>query len=227
MSALNVRHPPASGGTLDRICVRGEKDILLLPVRSVLYVRQDNGHSIIQLDQQTLEVRMSLKRLEGALSPFGFFRSHRAFLVNLRRVRRIVPWSRHVHHLLLDDPKETMVPLAKGRRAALRDALLWPWEEVSGVNVYQRTLLMLDACNLSGLGHSFSKEIIPAIWDEVRQAESGTKQFNEHPLAVLWIMKMASLAYPECLCPNCVDVFSRAYIEVKKRSDEGAPCEQR
>jgi len=126
MSTFSARHPPASGGTLDRICVRDEKDILLLPVRSVLYVRQDNGHSVIQLDQQELSVRMSLKRLEGALSPFGFFRSHRAFLVNLRRVRRIVPWSRHVHHLLLDDLKETMVPLAKGRRSALRDVLLWP-----------------------------------------------------------------------------------------------------
>ena len=67
------------------------------------------------------------------------------------------------------------------------------------MTIYQKTLLMLDACNLSGLGHSFSKEIIPAIWDEVRRAEGGTRQFNEHPLAVLWAMKMASLAYSECL----------------------------
>lgn len=126
MSALSVRHPPASGGTLDRICVRDDKDILLLPLRSMLYVRQDGGATLIQLDQQTLKVRMSLKRLEGALSPFGFFRSHRAFLVNLRRVRRIVTWSRHVHNLMLDDPKETLVPLAKGRKSALRDVLLWP-----------------------------------------------------------------------------------------------------
>lgn len=126
MSALSVRHPPASGSTLDRICVRDEKDILLLPVRSMLYVRQDDGETLIQLDQQVIKVRMSLKRLEGALVPFGFFRSHRAFLVNLRRVRRIVTWSRHAYSLLLDDPKETLVPLAKGRKAALRDVLLWP-----------------------------------------------------------------------------------------------------
>ncbi len=44
---------------------------------------------------------------------------------NLRRVRRIV-WSRHVHNLMLDDSKETLVPLTKGRRSALRASLLWP-----------------------------------------------------------------------------------------------------
>jgi len=126
MSTLGARHPPAPGGTLDRICVRNDRDILLLPVRSMLYVRQDGGETLIQLDQQTLKVRMSLNRLEGALVPFGFFRSHRAFLVNLRRVRRIVTWSRHVYNLMLDDPKETLVPLAKGRKSALREVLVWP-----------------------------------------------------------------------------------------------------
>ncbi len=126
MAEVPVRSPPATGTPLDRICIRASEDILLLPVRSILYARQDNGTTTLQLDQQTLVVRMSLRRLEGALSPFGFFRCHRAFLVNLRRVRRIVPWSRHVHHLLLDDPKETMVPLAKARKADLWRALLFP-----------------------------------------------------------------------------------------------------
>ncbi len=126
MAEVPVRSPPETGTVFDRICVRNEDDILLLPVRSILYARQDNGTTTLQLDQQILQARLSLTRLEGALRPFGFFRCHRAFLVNLRRVRRIVQWSRHVHHLLLDDPKETMIPLAKGRKADLWRALLFP-----------------------------------------------------------------------------------------------------
>lgn len=92
------------------------------------------------------------------------------------------------------------------------------------MTIYQKTLLMLDACNLSGLGHSFSKEIIPAIWDEILRAAGGTKQFNEHPLAVLWTMKMASLASRECLCEQCMEAFSAAYKEVKKRARQGVTC---
>jgi hypothetical protein len=94
------------------------------------------------------------------------------------------------------------------------------------LTVYQKTLLMLDACNLSGLGHDFSKEIIPAIWEDVRQNGSGTAEFNRHPLAVLWTMKMASLAYPECLCASCMEAFRRAYEEVKKRAGRREPGEQ-
>lgn len=111
---------------LDRLCVRDDQDVLLIPIRSVLYARCDDGQTTIESDQQSLSVRLTLDRLESVLAPFGFFRSHRAYLVNLRRVRRIVTWSRHVHNLMLDDSKETMVPLAKARRHDLRAALLWP-----------------------------------------------------------------------------------------------------
>jgi len=117
---------PDGLAALDRICLYDGGDVVLVPARSILVARSDHGVTTVDLDGQALPVRCSLDRLEAALRPFGFFRSHRAFLVNLRRVRRIVPWSRHVHHLLLDDPKETMVPLAKARRHDLRAALLWP-----------------------------------------------------------------------------------------------------
>ena len=91
------------------------------------------------------------------------------------------------------------------------------------MNVYEKTLLMLDACNLSGLAHSFSKEILPVIWEEVR-ALGGTEQVNKHPLSVLWTMKMASLAARECLCEQCMEAFGAAYKEVKKRAWQGEAC---
>ena len=124
--ATRARRPSEDIVPLDRICLHDGEDVVLVPARSILVARSDQGVTTVDLDGQALPVRCSLDRLEAALRPFGFFRSHKAFLVNLRRVRRIVPWSRHVSHLLLDDPKETMVPLAKARRHDLRAALLWP-----------------------------------------------------------------------------------------------------
>ncbi|HET8580752.1 MAG TPA: hypothetical protein VFL31_07115 [Nitrospiraceae bacterium] len=95
------------------------------------------------------------------------------------------------------------------------------------MNVYEKTLLMLDACNLSGVAHSFSQEIVPEIWAEIRQGEGGTTQFNEHPLAVVWTMKMASLAYRECLCESCVEAFAKAYTEIKRLVCQGKPLSSR
>ncbi len=82
------------------------------------------------------------------------------------------------------------------------------------MDAYRKTLLMLNACNLSGLAHSFSKEILPVIWEEVRAVEGGTGQVNRHPLSILWTMKMVDLAVGECLCDRCLDAFGKAYRAV-------------
>lgn len=117
--------PPTPPG-IDRLCVREGQDRRLLPLPGVLYLRRDDDVTTVALDQETVRVREALHQLELVLAPHGFFRCHRAYLVNLRRVRRIVPWSRDAQSLLLDDPKETLIPLAKSRIQELRLLLLWP-----------------------------------------------------------------------------------------------------
>jgi hypothetical protein len=66
-----------------------------------------------------------MSKVERLLGRRGFLRTHRAYLVNLGRVRALVPWSRHVHTLVLDDGKETHVPVAKSRLATLRGSVIW------------------------------------------------------------------------------------------------------
>jgi len=117
---------PAASAGVDRLCVRDGQDRRLLPLPQILYLRRDRDITTVALDGEALPVREALRRLEPVLAPHGFFRCHRAYLVNLRRVRRIVPWSRDAQSLLLDDPKETLIPLAKSRIQELRHLVLWP-----------------------------------------------------------------------------------------------------
>ncbi len=60
-----------------------------------------------------------------------------------------------------------------------------------------------DACNLTGVVHSFSK-----ILTELRALEpdKGTDYFNRHPISVLFSSKIASLTYS-----NSSAEFSNAY----------------
>lgn len=55
------------------------------------------------------------------------------------------------------------------------------------------TELAMTACNLSGLSHDFPR-VMEAVWDDVRSRGEGTDAANHHPLAVLWLVKMAELA---------------------------------
>lgn len=65
----------------------------------------------------------------------------------------------------------------------------------------KEAIFVQDACNLSGVAHSFSRAM-----SELRRLHpnEGTDFFNRHPVAVLYASKIASLT-----C--CDDNFSEAY----------------
>lgn len=108
-----------------RIFVPADEHHVAVSPEGIQYVEARDGVSLIHTDAGVRAVRVSLSRLQRLLAPCGFVRTHRAYLVNLYRVRALVPWSRHVHSALLDGGKETHVPVAKSRLAAFRSSVIW------------------------------------------------------------------------------------------------------
>lgn len=64
-------------------------------------------------------VSLSLSRLEQMLVDRGFLRTHKAFLVNLEKVRRVIPLSVRMQTLVLDNGRE--VPLSRHYLPAFRN----------------------------------------------------------------------------------------------------------
>ncbi len=110
---------------IPRIFIPAADHHVALAPDAIQYIEARDGASVLHRDDGAHHLSMSLDRLERLLAPHGFLRTHRAYLVNLRRVRALVPWSRHVHSLLLDGGKETHVPVAKSRLAAFRSSVIW------------------------------------------------------------------------------------------------------
>jgi ABC-2 type transport system ATP-binding protein len=63
---------------------------------------------------------MTMDELEQNLIEFGFFRSHRSYLVNIQRIARIERYTRSSFNLTLSNPEGTTIPLAKGRALQLK-----------------------------------------------------------------------------------------------------------
>ena len=63
----------------------------------------------------------TLAQLESRLDPALFFRAHRSLLVNLDRVKEIVPWFSGSHKLRLTTGTE--VDLSRSRAKELRQLL--------------------------------------------------------------------------------------------------------
>lgn len=57
----------------------------------------------------------------------------------------------------------------------------------------QMALDVQDASNLSGVVHSFSEQVMPALWEEAHKRGEGTAWVNHHPIATLFIDKLVSL----------------------------------
>jgi DNA-binding LytR/AlgR family response regulator len=117
--------PPPRLASIPRIFIPAADHHLALAPDAIRFIEARDGGSLVHGDDGTHRLQATLDRLERLLTPFGFLRTHRAYLVNLHRVRALVPWSRHVHSLLLDGGKETHVPVAKSRLAAFRRSVIW------------------------------------------------------------------------------------------------------
>ena len=62
---------------------------------------------------------------------------------------------------------------------------------------YQDAVYAQDACNLSGIVHTFSR-VMTKIWAEARATgNDNTDWVNMHPIAVLYASKVGSLANSE------------------------------
>ena len=67
--------------------------------------------------------QFTLAELEQRLARSGFFRAHRAYLVNLQHVKEVIPYTRDSFSLRLDDAANTEIPLSKTAAGELKELL--------------------------------------------------------------------------------------------------------
>lgn len=103
-----------------RIPVRMDGKVTLINPVDVLYITVQDGQVILVTDREQFALQYSLTDLENRLSQSGFFRAHRAYLVNLQRVKDIISFTRDSFNLRLDDASETQIPLSKNAANQLK-----------------------------------------------------------------------------------------------------------
>jgi len=106
-----------------RVPARSEDRILLYDPVNILYVASRDGHTYLRTATDEAVTQFTLQELEAALTGRGFFKAHRAYLVNLQHVKAVVPFTRDSFTLLLDDPAETAIPLSKQAEKSLQELL--------------------------------------------------------------------------------------------------------
>ena len=129
---------PAARGDLDRVLqLVGERqdlrEQLALKVgdRFLLVQSDEVVHASVEDDVITVETNSlsgtsnyrTLDELQAHLDPAVFWRVHRSHLVNINKIKEIVPWFSRNFLLRMRDGKGTEIPVSRSQTKRLRDYL--------------------------------------------------------------------------------------------------------
>jgi two-component system, LytTR family, response regulator LytT len=63
----------------------------------------------------------TLEELLDSLDSNLFWRAHRSYLVNINRIKEVVPWFKSSYQLRMDDKKQTEIPVSRAQTKRLRE----------------------------------------------------------------------------------------------------------
>lgn len=113
----------SQGQYLARLAVRAPNCIRVLDVGAVDWISAEKEQTVVHVGNDTYILPRTLAELEMRLDPAKFFRTHRAAIVNLDRVKAIIPWFKGSYKLRLTTGAE--VALSRAQARVLRQILGW------------------------------------------------------------------------------------------------------
>jgi DNA-binding LytR/AlgR family response regulator len=108
---------------LDRIAVRKGSRIFVINVSEINWFGADSGLIFIHTKEEKYVTNYTLEELEGRLNPDMFFRAHRSAIVNLTKIKEIIPWFAGSHKIRLTTGAE--VDLSRSQAKELRKIIKW------------------------------------------------------------------------------------------------------
>jgi two-component system LytT family response regulator/two-component system response regulator LytT len=109
---------------LNRLLVKSGTRNLIVDPNELIYATIDDG--VITLVTTQVEGQSSyrtLEELQSALDSDVFWRAHRSFVVNINRIREVVPWFKSTYQLKMDDKKASEIPVSRLQSRRLREML--------------------------------------------------------------------------------------------------------
>ncbi|HWJ02651.1 MAG TPA: LytTR family DNA-binding domain-containing protein [Verrucomicrobiae bacterium] len=112
---------PALGA--DMIPVEHRGKTILLHEQDIIFAYTDNDYVYVKTHSEKYLTRFTLKEMESRLNPNIFFRSHRCYLVNIRKTKELVPFFNGTYTLIVDDHEKSEVPVSRTQSKKLRELL--------------------------------------------------------------------------------------------------------
>lgn len=107
---------------ISKVLLRSAGRMLLVDQKDVCFASIEDG--IISVAATNIEGQSNCRTLEellDGLDPDLFWRAHRSYVVNINRIKEVVPWFKSSYQLRMDDRKQTNIPVSRAQTKRLRD----------------------------------------------------------------------------------------------------------
>lgn len=109
--------------SFDKIPSKVHDKIVLFHPPEIDYIESIDGQTYLFVHGESFPCNLTLQKLEERLIPFGFFRCHRSYIVNLQKVREVITWSRNSYSLVLENREKSSIPLSKTKMSELKEMM--------------------------------------------------------------------------------------------------------
>ncbi|HLN00901.1 MAG TPA: LytTR family DNA-binding domain-containing protein [Bryobacteraceae bacterium] len=107
-----------------KLLVRSQNRNFIVDAQEMIYATIDSGLiTIVAAHIEGQSNYRTLEDLQANLDRDTFWRVHRSFLVNINRIREVVPWFKSSFQLRMDDKKNTEIPVSRVQTKRLRELL--------------------------------------------------------------------------------------------------------
>lgn len=101
---------------------QNSKTILIRP-EEIIFISTDKDNVLIKTETESYFTRYTLKDLESRLDPKTFFRTHRCYLVNIRKMRELIPYFNGTYTVVVQDKEKSEVPVSRTQARKLKEIL--------------------------------------------------------------------------------------------------------
>ena len=105
-----------------KVLLKANNRLFLVDQKEVCYASIEDG--VITVVAQNMEGQSNCRTLEellASLDPGLFWRAHRSYLVNINRIKEVVPWFKSSYQIRMDDKKQTEIPVSRAQTRRLRE----------------------------------------------------------------------------------------------------------
>jgi len=108
----------------NKLVVKAGGRLYLLDSDEIVYASIEDGViSIVTREFEGHSNFRTIEELQNTLDPKVFWRVHRSYLINVNRIKEVIPWFKSSYQLKMDDRKQTEIPVSRAQTRKLRELL--------------------------------------------------------------------------------------------------------